>query len=175
MKSGEQLLLKTFSISIILKKVYLVKICPIFADSASNLLTRYWKILSVCSLGSKNQLNFTWLTMKFHNPNHAIIHVFLFFSYTDLWWFIIWELHLLWQFHNNKYRGLQSKDLQVQLQYLPNTIGFQVCFIQLYFYQELRYTARSTTNRTFAILRSKIAFFKRVWPIVRALPRHWSI
>ena len=36
-------------------------------------------------------------------------------------------------------------------------------------------TARSKSNGTFAILRSKIAFFTRVWPIVRVLTRHWSI
>ena len=32
---------------------------------------------------------------------------------------------------------MQCKDLQVQLQHLPNTIGFQVGFIQLYFYQDI--------------------------------------
>ena len=36
-------------------------------------------------------------------------------------------------------------------------------------------TAVFTWNRTFAILRSKIALFPRAWPIVRVLPRHWSI
>ena len=46
--------------------------CPIFDNSASNRLTRYQKILWVCSLGSKNLLNFTWVTMKFHDPDHAI-------------------------------------------------------------------------------------------------------
>ena len=35
-KFWEQLSLTTFSISIIIKKVYLVKMCPIFDDSASN-------------------------------------------------------------------------------------------------------------------------------------------
>ena len=52
-------------------KVYLAKMCPIFDDSASNCLTRYQKILWVCSLGSKNLLNFTCLTMKFHDRNYV--------------------------------------------------------------------------------------------------------
>ena len=41
--------------------------CPIFDNSDLNRLTRYQKILSVCSLGCKNLLNFTWNTIKFHN------------------------------------------------------------------------------------------------------------
>ena len=51
-----------------LVKLYLVKICPIFTSSASNCLTRYKQILSGCSLGCKNALNFICLPMKFHNP-----------------------------------------------------------------------------------------------------------
>ena len=70
-KLGEQLWLATFSISIILKTVYLVKMCPIFYDSASNRLSRYQKILWVCSLGCKNLLNFTWNTMIFYNFVHT--------------------------------------------------------------------------------------------------------
>ena len=42
-KLGEQLLLKTFPISIIPKKVYLVKECPFFEGSASKGLKRYKK------------------------------------------------------------------------------------------------------------------------------------
>ena len=49
--------------------------CPIFASSASNCLTRYEQILSVCSLGSKNALNFTCLTMKFQNCHHTNLHI----------------------------------------------------------------------------------------------------
>ena len=37
------------------------------------------------------------------------------------------------------------------------------------------YTAISKSNRTFAILWSKMAFFKRPWPIIKPLPRLWSI
>ena len=44
-KLGEQLSLATFSISIILKKVYLIKMCPIFNASATKWVTRYQKIL----------------------------------------------------------------------------------------------------------------------------------
>ena len=47
--------------------------CPIFASSASNCLTRYEQILSGCSLGCKNALNFTCLPMKFHNRSHTNI------------------------------------------------------------------------------------------------------
>ena len=47
--------------------------CPIFASSASNRLTRYEQILSGCSLGCKNALNFTCLTKKFHYPVHTNI------------------------------------------------------------------------------------------------------
>ena len=36
-----------------------------------NHLKRYQKILWICSLGCKNLLNFTWNTIKFHNPLHA--------------------------------------------------------------------------------------------------------
>ena len=46
-------------------------ICPIFASSASNCLKRYEEIISGCSLGCKNALNFTRLTMKFHNRGHT--------------------------------------------------------------------------------------------------------
>ena len=47
--------------------------CPIFDSSQSNSLTRY-KILKGCSFGSKNLLNFTCLTMKFHNYHHSTIY-----------------------------------------------------------------------------------------------------
>ena len=49
--------------------------CPIFASSASNCLIRYEQILSGCSLGCKNALNFTCLTMKFHNRVHTTTYV----------------------------------------------------------------------------------------------------
>ena len=49
--------------------------CPTFASSASNCLTRYKHILSGCSLGCKKALNFTCLTMKFHNPHHNTLHL----------------------------------------------------------------------------------------------------
>ena len=58
----------------ILVKLYLVKMCPIFASSASNCLTRYKQILSGCSFGCKNTLNFTCLLMKFHNHGHTNDH-----------------------------------------------------------------------------------------------------
>ena len=45
--------------------------CPILTSSASNCLTRYDQILTGCSLGCKNALNFTCLTMKFHNCGHT--------------------------------------------------------------------------------------------------------
>ena len=73
-KLGQQLLLKAFIFLTILVKLYLVKICPIFASSASNCLTRYKQILSGCSLGCKNALNFICLTMKFHNLVHTRVH-----------------------------------------------------------------------------------------------------
>ena len=71
-KLGEQLSLKAFIFLTILVKLYLAKMCPIFASSASNCLTRYKQILSDCSLGCKNALNFTCLTMKCHNRVHTI-------------------------------------------------------------------------------------------------------
>ena len=73
-KLGEQLSLKAFIFLTILVKLYLVKMCPIFASSASNCLTRYKQILSECSLGCKNALNFTCLPMKFHNHGHTTVH-----------------------------------------------------------------------------------------------------
>ena len=70
-KLGEQLSLKAFIFLTTLVKLYLAKMCPIFASSASNCLTRYKQILSGCSLGCKNALNFTCLPMKFHNCVHT--------------------------------------------------------------------------------------------------------
>ena len=61
--------------SSVVKKVYLGKMCPIFDDPASNCFTRYQKILWVCSLGSKNLLNFTCLTMKFHDRNYVSVYL----------------------------------------------------------------------------------------------------
>ena len=46
--------------------------CPNFIGSDLKSLTSYQKILSICSLGYKNLLNFTWYTNKFHNCNHTI-------------------------------------------------------------------------------------------------------
>ena len=43
----------------------------IFDSSDSKSLTRYQKILWICSLGYKNWLNFAWHSMKFHNCHHA--------------------------------------------------------------------------------------------------------
>ena len=48
--------------------------CPIFASSASNCLTRYRQILSGYSFGCKNALNFTCLPMEFHNCLHTTHH-----------------------------------------------------------------------------------------------------
>ena len=55
--------------------------CPIFASSASNCLTRYDQILSGCSLGCKNALNFTCLPMKFHNCFHTNVHLAMFYQW----------------------------------------------------------------------------------------------
>ena len=73
-KLGEQLSLKAFIILTILVKLYLAKMCPIFASSSSNCLKRYKQILAGCLLGCKNALNFSCLFMKFHNRVHTIIH-----------------------------------------------------------------------------------------------------
>ena len=72
-KLGEQLSLKAFIFLAILVKLYLVKMCPIFASSASNCLARYKQILLGCSLGCKNALKFTCLPMKFHDRVHTTI------------------------------------------------------------------------------------------------------
>ena len=63
-KLGEQLLLATFSISIIFKKLYLVKMCPIFAGSPLFLFTNikisfeyddfYAKISIILDTSAKN-------------------------------------------------------------------------------------------------------------------------
>ena len=56
-KLGEQLSFKAAIFLTILVKLYVVKIYPIFASSASNCLTRYTQILSGYSLAYKNALN----------------------------------------------------------------------------------------------------------------------
>ena len=76
-KLGEQLSLKAIIFLTILVKLYLVEMCPIFASSASNCLTRYKQILSGCSLGFKNVLNFICLPMKFHNRGHTNLHSYI--------------------------------------------------------------------------------------------------
>ena len=58
-------------ICVYIQKTYLVKLCPIFDGSASNCLTKYQKILWRASLGCRNVLNFTWLTVKFGNHHHT--------------------------------------------------------------------------------------------------------
>ena len=58
MKLVEQLLVKSFFVLMIFDKLYLVKIGPIFDDSQLSCVTFHYKILSVCSLGCKNLLNF---------------------------------------------------------------------------------------------------------------------
>ena len=70
-KLGKQLSLKALIFLTILVKLYLVKMCPIFASSASICLARYKQILLGCSLGCKNALKFTCLPMKFHNRDHT--------------------------------------------------------------------------------------------------------
>ena len=45
--------------------------CPIFDGFQSNCFTRYQKSLWGCSFGYKILLNFTCLTLKFHNYHHA--------------------------------------------------------------------------------------------------------
>ena len=76
LKLEEQLLVKWLLILIILIKVYLVKMGPIFDGSHTSCVTRYQKILSVCSLRSKNVLNSTWFPMIFHNRHHTTKHTF---------------------------------------------------------------------------------------------------
>ena len=44
---------------------------PIFDTSDSKSLTRYQKILWICSFGYKNLLNFAWHYPKFHNCHHS--------------------------------------------------------------------------------------------------------
>ena len=63
--------------------------CPIFASSASNCLTRYEQILSGCSLGCKNALNFTRLPMKFHNRVHTTLHTAI---PNRIWWKILGQM-----------------------------------------------------------------------------------
>ena len=55
----------------IFDKLYLVKIGPIFDDSQLSCVTFHYKILSVCSLGCKNLLNFIWQPANFHNRHHT--------------------------------------------------------------------------------------------------------
>ena len=72
-KLVEQLLLITFSISTVLEKNYLVKICPIFDDSALSCLTRYQEILSGFSLVCKNPWESACHTTDFHNRHHISV------------------------------------------------------------------------------------------------------
>ena len=44
----------------------------IFHSSDSKTLTRYQKILWICSFRYENLLNFAWHSMKFHNCHHVI-------------------------------------------------------------------------------------------------------
>ena len=50
-----------------------MKLCPIFNGFALSCLSIHQKIFWGGSLGCKNMLNFTYLTMKFHNLHHASI------------------------------------------------------------------------------------------------------
>ena len=97
LKLDEQLLLKWLIILIIFIKVYLVKMGPIFDGSHTSCVTRYQKILSVCSLRSKNVLNSTWFPMIFHNRHHTSWnHRSLFQVYYRLRiWFSI-KIHCIW-------------------------------------------------------------------------------
>ena len=72
---GKHIFLKSFSISFIFKKTYLVKLHTVFDSSASSCLTMHQKILWGGSLGYKSILNFTFLTMKFSNSLHAIANL----------------------------------------------------------------------------------------------------
>ena len=53
-----------------LKKLYQVKMTPIFDGSSSNCLTKYKQILSECVFKHKNLLNVNCLSMKFNNRGH---------------------------------------------------------------------------------------------------------
>jgi len=88
---GEQLSIRTFSIQSILRKVYLVKLCPNFTGSDSKSLTSNQKTLSICSFGYENLLNFTWHTKNFYNRNHTIVY-----SYDSLyvsWFKPLWAMN----------------------------------------------------------------------------------
>ena len=86
-------MLTTFSISIILQKVYLVKICPIFDDSASNRLTRYQKSFEDVPLDTK----IYWISLaSLWNSTTVIMlqYMFIFMS--------MCEVHLIhWHYHTN--------------------------------------------------------------------------
>ena len=75
MKLVGQLLVKWFFVLMIFDKLYLVKIGPIFDDSQLSCVTFHYKILSVCSLGCKNLLNFIWKQTNFHNSHHTTNYV----------------------------------------------------------------------------------------------------
>ena len=79
------ILLKRLIVWIIFFKVYLVKIGLIFDSSATSCLTRYQKIISACSFGCKNVLNFTRFPMIFHNC-HPINHYDFHFPMSLIWW-----------------------------------------------------------------------------------------
>ena len=68
--------LLTLLMSVILEKVYLVKMAPIFECFNQIVLQDIWKsIEDVRQSGCKNILNFTCLTMKFHTSLHRYLYI----------------------------------------------------------------------------------------------------
>ena len=69
----EYLSLRLFFVLMILKRFHLVEIGLIFDDSQLSFVTFHYKILSVCSMGCKNLLNFIWKPANFHNRHHTTL------------------------------------------------------------------------------------------------------
>ena len=67
-KLGEHFLPATFSISIIFKELYLVKMCPISTGLPLFLFTKYKNFLWICWLLCKHLTNLGCCSKKFHNP-----------------------------------------------------------------------------------------------------------
>ena len=90
--------------------------CPIFARSTSHCLTRYEQILSGCSLGCKNALNFTCLPMKFHNCVHTTTHARrdrreIRYTYLDKSFHCKYQFSDVWKAKYSFYAGSCSNNL----------------------------------------------------------------
>ena len=91
---GELVLLKSFSILFIFKRIYLVKLCPIIDGSTTSCLTMYQKILWSSLWGCINVFNLICLTMKFHNRHHATVRSQLTPNNLSLTYFERWVLKI---------------------------------------------------------------------------------